>query len=142
MKEKKSKSKKSHDKKELETEKKNVDNNNEKPKQENNINKNDINEKDFKGVRKKQSPLVFIQNNNLQGFHMTFILMIIIPISVFFIIRNILKRFNFSSNQQDVYGVIGVLISVWAILVSYIIYYFRNDFYLFFCKKNEKDKKE
>ena len=130
------------DKNDLKTDNQNLDNNNKISEQENKINKNVINEKDLKNVRKKQSALVFIQDSNLQGFHITFILMIIIPISVFFLIKKILKKFDFSSNQQDVYGVIGVLISVWAILVSYIIYYFRNDFYLFFCRKDEKNKKE
>ena len=89
---------------------------------------------------KKLSPWIFLQGENLQGFHRTFILMIIIPISTFFIIRNILSKFNFTRNQQDVYGVIGVLISVWLILVSYTIYYFRNDFYTVFCKKKDKEK--
>ena len=99
------------------------------------------NEKD-NNLLKKPSPWVFLQGGDLQGFHLTFILMIIIPISVFFIIRNILDKFNFSRNQQDVFGVVGVLISVWMILISYIIYYFRNDFYAFFCQKKEKEKEK
>ena len=142
---KKTKSKKNQDKKEIKNDKKNLENNNKNEKitkKENKIDENNNKEEENKNVGQKQSAWVFIQDNNLQGFHTTFILMIIIPISTFFIIRNILGRFNFSKNQQDVYGVIGVLISVWTILVCYIIYYFRNDFYLFFCKKNEKDKKE
>ena len=97
------------------------------------------NKKEIKQI-KKLSPWIFLQGENLQGFHSTFILMIIIPISTFFIIRNILSKFNFTRNQQDVYGVIGVLISVWLILVSYTIYYFRNDFYTVFCKKKDKEK--
>ena len=97
------------------------------------------NKKEIKQI-KKLSPWIFLQGENLQGFHTTFILMIIIPISTFFIIRNILSKFNFTRNQQDVYGVIGVLISVWVILVSYTIYYFRNDFYTVFCKKKDKEK--
>ena len=55
--------------------------------------------------------------------------MIIIPITMFFMIRNILAKFNFSKNQQDVFGVIGVLISVWAILISLAIYYFKDDIF-------------
>ena len=89
---------------------------------------------------KKPSAWIFIYGENLRGFHTAFILMIIIPIATFFIIRNILSIFNFTRNQQDVFGVIGVLISVWLILVSYTIYYFRNDFYTVFCKKKEKEK--
>ena len=113
--------------------------------QKDNINKdikNKIKEENKKEIKqvKKLSPWIFLQGENLQGFHLTFILMIIIPISTFFIIRNILSKFNFSRNQQDVYGVIGVLISVWLILVSYTIYYFRNDFYTVFCKKKDKEK--
>ena len=115
-------------------------------KEENNDIKNDNNkvEEETKKLLKKPSPWIFLQSDDLQGFHITFILMIIIPISVFFIIRNILNRFNFTRNQQDVYGVIGVLLSVWTILISYIIYYFRNDFKAFFCsrKTKEKDKTE
>ena len=91
---------------------------------------------------KKPSAWIFLEGENLQGFHVTFILMIIIPISTFFIIRNILAKFNFTRNQQDVFGVIGVLISIWLILISYAIYYFRNDFYRVFCKKKVKDKSE
>ena len=91
---------------------------------------------------KKPSAWIFLEGENLQGFHITFILMIIIPISTFFIIRNILAKFNFTRNQQDVFGVIGVLISIWLILISYAIYYFRNDFYTVFCKKKVKDKSE
>ena len=112
-------------------------------KKEDNKGINSENEKEKeKKIAKKPSPFIFLQGNNLQGFHLTFILMIIIPISVFFIIRNILDKFNFSRNQQDVYGVVGVLLSVWMILISYIIYYFRSDFYSFFCQKEEKDKTE
>ena len=105
-------------------------------------NSNKIKEENKKEIQpaKKLSPWIFLQGENLQGFHITFILMIIIPISTFFIIRNILNKFNFTRNQQDVYGVIGVLISVWLILVSYTIYYFRNDFYTVFCKKKDKEK--
>ena len=95
---------------------------------------------------KRPSPWIFLQGENLQGFHITFILMIIIPISLFFIIRSVLNKFNFTKNQQDVFGVIGVLVSVWLILISYAIYYFKDDFYTVFCKKKEgdktKDKKE
>lgn len=99
-------------------------------------------EENKKGVEqnKKPSAWIFIYGENLRGFHTAFILMIIIPIATFFIIRNILSKFNFTRNQQDVFGVIGVLISVWLILVSYTIYYFRNDFYTVFCKKKEKEK--
>ena len=114
-------------------------------KMENNDIKADNNKsEESKKFIKKPSPWIFLQSNELQGFHITFILMIIIPISVFFIIRNILYKFNFTRNQQDVYGVIGVLISIWMILISYIIYYFRNDFKAFFCPKKgkEKDKTE
>ena len=104
-------------------------------------------EKDLKEKEiKRPSPWIFLQGENLQGFHTTFILMIIIPISIFFIIRSVLNKFNFTKNQQDVFGVIGVLVSVWLILISYAIYYFKDDFYTVFCKKKEeeknKDKKE
>ena len=111
-------------------------------KEENNDIKKDNNkvEEETKKLLKKPSPWIFLQSDDLQGFHITFILMIIIPISVFFIIRNILNRFNFTRNQQDVYGVIGVLVSVWMILISYIIYYFRNDFKAFFCPRKAKEK--
>ena len=97
-------------------------------------------EEEIKTNFKKPSPWIFLYGKDLQGFHTAFILMIIFPISVFYIIRNILSRYNFTRNQQDVYGVIGVLISVWIILVTYIIYYFRNDFYTVFCQKKEKEK--
>ena len=98
-------------------------------------------EKDLKEKEiKRPSPWIFLQGENLQGFHTTFILMIIIPISMFFIIRTILNKFNFTKNQQDVFGVIGVLVSVWLILISYAIYYFKDDFYTVFCKKKEEEK--
>ena len=124
----------------MESKKKNKnENNKEKINKEESDKIKEENKKEIKQI-KKLSPWIFLQGENLQGFHTTFILMIIIPISTFFIIRNILSKFNFSRNQQDVYGVIGVLISVWLILVSYTIYYFRNDFYTVFCKKKDKEK--
>ena len=91
---------------------------------------------------KKPSAWIFFYGDNLQGFHVAFILMIIIPITIFFIIRNILAKYNFNKSQQDVFGVIGVLISVWFILISFAIYYFRDDFYTVFCKKKENDNKK
>ena len=124
----------------MESKKKNKnENNKEKINKEESDKIKEENKKEIKQI-KKLSPWIFLQGENLQGFHTTFILMIIIPISTFFIIRNILSKFNFTRNQQDVYGVIGVLISVWLILVSYTIYYFRNDFYIVFCKKKDKEK--
>ena len=124
----------------MESKKKNKnENNKEKINKEESDKIKEENKKEIKQI-KKLSPWIFLQGENLQGFHTTFILMIIIPISTFFIIRNILSKFNFTRNQQDVYGVIGVLISVWLILVSYTIYYFRNDFYSVFCKKKNKEK--
>ena len=124
----------------MESKKKNKnENNKEKINKEESDKTKEENKKEIKQI-KKLSPWIFLQGENLQGFHTTFILMIIIPISTFFIIRNILSKFNFTRNQQDVYGVIGVLISVWLILVSYTIYYFRNDFYTVFCKKKDKEK--
>ena len=124
----------------MESKKKNKnENNKEKINKEESDKIKEENKKEIKQI-KKLSPWIFLQGENLQGFHTTFILMIIIPISTFFIIRNILSKFNFTRNQQDVYGVIGVLISVWLILVSYTIYYFRNDFYTVFCKKKDKEK--
>ena len=91
---------------------------------------------------KRTSPWMFLYGKDLQGFHTAFILMIIFPISVFYIIRNILDKYNFTRNQQDTYGLIGMLISVWIVLVTYIVYYFRNDFYTVFCQKKEKEKEE
>ena len=115
---------------------------------ENNKEKNNKNETNkieqekemkLKGI-KRPSPWIFFYGENLQGFHTAFILMIIIPITTFLLIRFILNKFNFTKNQQDVFGVIGVLISVWLILISYAIYYFKDDFYTVFCKKKGKDK--
>ena len=91
---------------------------------------------------KRTSPWMFLYGKDLQGFHTAFILMIIFPISVFYIIRNILDKYNFTRNQQDTYGLIGMLIAVWIILITYIVYYFRNDFYTVFCQKKEKEKEE
>ena len=150
MKAKKNISKKNQQQSEKKSPKKNKkeekENNEEKVKKEenNDIKKDNNKVEEAKKLVKKPSPWIFLQSDDLQGFHITFILMIIIPISVFFIIRNILHRFNFTRNQQDIYGVIGVLLSVWMILISYIIYYFRNDFKAFFCpsKSKEKDKTE
>ena len=134
----KGKGKKTQNKEEIKKQKKNNDKKIEE--EEEKINKENNNNEESPEIKKKASPWVFLNGNDLQGFHTAFILMIILPISVFFIIRNILSKFNFSKNQQNVYGVVGVLISVWLILVSYIIYYFRNDFYIVFCKKKEKEK--
>ena len=138
-------SKKSQDKSKSKKENKKLENKNKKEEKEENkdiANNNDINEEGSKKELKRPSAWIFIQGGDLQGFHTTFILMIVIPISIFFFIRNILAKYNFTRNQQDTYGVVGVIISVWVILISYIIYYFRNDFYAFFCQKNEKEKTE
>ena len=139
MKAKNAKGKKSQNKEESKKQKKikNIEKEEEKDKINKDIN---YNNEESPETKKKTSPWVFLNGNDLQGFHTAFILMIVLPTSVFFIIRNILSKFNFSINQQNVYGVIGVIISVWLILVSYIIYYFRNDFYTVFCKKKEKEK--
>ena len=136
----KGKGKKTQNKEETKKQTKNKDKNNKEEKEKEKINKDNNNNEESPKIMKKASPWVFLNGNDLQGFHTAFILMIVLPISVFFIIRNILSKFNFSKNQQNVYGVVGVLISVWIILVSYIIYYFRNDFYTVFCKKKEKEK--
>ena len=147
MKAKNQKSKKNQKNEESEKQKKNKqdkkikESNLEQEKEKNKTNNNDnkINEVS-KDEKKKISPWIFLYGKDLQGFHTAFIMMILLPISVFFIIRNILSKFNFTQNQQNVYGVVGVLISVWLILVTYIIYYYRNDFYVVFCKKKEKEK--
>ena len=148
MKAKNQKSKKNQKKEESEKQKKNKKNKKIKEsnlEQEKNKTNNDnkINEVS-KDEEKKISPWIFLYGKDLQGFHTAFIMMILLPISVFFIIRNILSKFNFTQNQQNIYGIVGVLISVWLILVTYIIYYFRNDFYEVCCKKKgkEKDKNE
>ena len=127
-------------KKEKDSKTKDNKNNNNDKKEE--IKENKGNEEQTKNINKRPSAWIFLEGNDLQGFHITFILMIVIPISTFFIIRNILDRFNFSKNQQNVYGVIGVIISVYMILITYIIYYFRNDFKAFFFPKKGKEKKE
>ena len=115
-------------------EKKEIENNKE------NTKKEEIKKENKEIEMKRPSAWIFLYGENLRGFHIAFALMIIIPITMFFIIRNILAKFNFSKNQQDVFGVIGVLISVWAILISLAIYYFRDDFYTVFCKKKEDSK--
>ena len=105
------------------------------------VNKEKKENKGGKGIN-KPSPWIFLLGDNLQGFHLAFILMIIIPLSVFFIIRTILNKYNFTKIQQDVFGVIGVLVSVWTILVSLAIYYFKDDCYTVFCKRNKNVQKE
>ena len=92
--------------------------------------------------RRHVSSWDFIYGKDLQGFHFAFIAMFLFPIISFYVIRYIFFRLHFSKNECDVFAVVGSIVSVWIILISYIVYYFRNDFYQFFHPNQQKDKKD
>jgi hypothetical protein len=45
---------------------------------------------------------------------------------------------HYSVKKADLYSVIAVLVYMWIIIICYIVYYFSEDFYKVFCKKDNK----
>ena len=78
----------------------------------------------------------------LYGFYISFILMIILPLSSFFITRSYFRSKNYLPEQQDTYAAISVLCTIWLILITISIYYFREDCKIVFCSKQSKQKSE
>ena len=78
----------------------------------------------------------------LYGFYISFILMIILPLSSFFITRSYFRSKKFLPEQQDTYAAVSVLCTIWLILITISIYYFREDCKIVFCSKQSKHKSE
>ena len=55
---------------------------------------------------------------DLYGFYISFILMIILPLSSFFITRSYFRNKNYLPEQQDTYAAISVICTVWLILIT------------------------
>ena len=79
---------------------------------------------------------------DLYGFYISFILMIILPLSSFFITRSYFRSKNYLPEQQDTYAAISVLCTIWLILITISVYYFREDCKIVFCSKQNKQKSE
>jgi hypothetical protein len=65
---------------------------------------------------------------------MTFFSLLIGPLYIFSYCREYFN-IHYSSQKADIYSVIVVLVYMWIIIVSYIVYYFSEDFYKVFCKR-------
>ena len=83
----------------------------------------------------KPSYKIFLNNPQLNIFYLTVLSMLIIPIIIFIISRNIFKLFGYSEIKQDTYSMICSITIIWIILIFFIIIYCFDDF-----KKYIKDK--
>ena len=54
----------------------------------------------------------------LYGFYISFVLMIVLPLSSFFITRSYLRSKNYLPEQQDTYAAISVICTIWIILIT------------------------
>jgi hypothetical protein len=79
---------------------------------------------------------------DLYGFYISFILMIILPLSSFFITRSYFRNKNYLPEQQDTYAAISVICTVWLILITISVYYFHEDCKSVFCSKQTKRKSD
>lgn len=79
----------------------------------------------------------------LYGFYFGFVVMIVLPIISFFITKSVSKSMGYNKTKQEMYGMISSVIVIWIIMITYAIYYCKEDFVQVFCKKKgEKEKKE
>lgn len=99
------------------------------------------NENENKNEKVKFSILPFL-DDKLIGFQITFVLMIAIPLSLFFSSRKILSIYGYTQNQQDTFAVIISAVSIWTIMISYVIYYGGQDIKTVFFKKEEDIKQK
>lgn len=50
---------------------------------------------------------------------------------------------GYNKTKQEMYGMISSVIVIWIIMITYAVYYCKEDFVQVFCKKKgEKEKKE
>ena len=71
----------------------------------------------------KPSYKIFLNNPQLNIFYLTVLSMLIIPIIIFIISRNIFKLFGYSEIKQDTYSMICSITIIWIIFIFFIIIY-------------------
>ena len=118
-----------------------LDENDKKKKKESQLNKDDNNNDTVK-YEKLGIGAFFRFTPELYGFYISFILMIILPLSSFFITRSYFRSKNYLPEQQDTYAAISVICTIWLILITISVYYFREDCKIVFCSKQNKHKSE
>jgi regulatory protein YycH of two-component signal transduction system YycFG len=47
-------------------------------------------------------------------------------------------KYKFDDNKANIFSVIIAVVTIWLIIVSYVVYYFKDDFAQVFCNKNKK----
>ena len=86
---------------------------------------------------------IILGNPELDGIRLIFVLMLIIPFSTFYISRQLFYKYKYDIDKINLYSLIIYIITIWIILISTSIYYFKEDFQKVFCpKKNEEKIKE
>ena len=86
---------------------------------------------------------IILGNPELDGIRLIFVLMLIIPFSTFYISRQLFYKYKYDIDKINLYSLIICIITIWIILISTSIYYFKDDFQKVFCpKKNEEKIKE
>ena len=86
---------------------------------------------------------IILGNPELDGIRLIFVLMIILPFSTFYISRQLFYKYKYDIDKINLYSLIICIITIWIILISTSIYYFKDDFQKVFCpKKNEEKIKE
>lgn len=117
--------------------------------EKNKIKKENNKEKELKNTEKKEENEYFNQslkwsiilgNPELDGIRLIFILMIILPFSTFFISRHLFYKFKYEIDKINLYSFLICVLTIWIILISTSVYYFKNDFQKVFCPKKNKEK--
>ena len=83
---------------------------------------------------------IILGNPELDGIRLIFVLMIIIPFSTFYISRQLFYKYKYDIDKINLYSLIICIITIWIILISTSIYYFKDDFQKVFCKKKNEEK--
>lgn len=83
---------------------------------------------------------IILGNPELDGIRLIFVLMIILPFSTFYISRQLFYKYKYDIDKINLYSLIICIITIWIILISTSIYYFKDDFQKVFCPKKNKEK--
>ena len=83
---------------------------------------------------------IILGNPELDGIRLIFVLMIIIPFSTFYISRQLFYKYKYDIDKINLYSLIICIITIWIILISTSIYYFKDDFQKVFCPKKKEEK--
>ena len=117
--------------------------------EKNKIKKENNKEKELKNTEIKEENEYFNQslkwsiilgNPELDGIRLIFILMIILPFLTFFISRHLFYKFKYEIDKINLYSFLICVLTIWIILISTSVYYFKNDFQKVFCPKKNKEK--